>query len=257
MKVVILAGGLGTRLSEETVLRPKPMVEIGGLPLLWHIMSIYSAHGLNDFIILCGYKSEVIKQYFSNYHLYTSDVTLDFVTGQRELHNASTAPWRVSLIDTGQDTMTGGRLKRVAKLLEGEDAFCMTYGDGLADMDINASIKFHKAHGRLATLSAVVPPPRFGGLTLDGDKVSRFDEKPANEGGRINGGFFVLSPKVLSFIDSDSTSWEQEPLQQLAMAGELMAFRHDGFWHPIDTLRDKQQIENLWQTGRAPWKVWL
>ena len=257
MKVVILAGGLGTRLSEETALRPKPMVEIGGFPLLWHIMNIYSAHGLNDFIILCGYKGEIIKQYFRNYQLFSSDMTLDFATGQHQIHNKSPVPWKVSLFDTGHDTMTGGRLKRVAELLEGDDAFCMTYGDGLADIDINASIEFHKTHGRLATMSAVVPPPRFGGLTLDGDKVTRFDEKPANEGGRINGGFFVLSPKVLSFIDSDHTSWEQEPLQQLAMAGELMAFRHDGFWHPIDTLRDKQQIENLWKTGRAPWKVWL
>lgn len=257
MKVLILAGGLGTRLSEETALRPKPMVEIGGFPLLWHIMNIYSAYGLNEFIILCGYKGEIIKQYFSNYHLFTSDVTLNFSTGQRLVHNVLIAPWKVSIVDTGHDTMTGGRLKRVAELLKDEDAFCMTYGDGLADIDIAASIKFHKAHGRLATVSAVVPPPRFGGLTLNGNQVTRFDEKPVNEGGRINGGFFVLSPKVLSFINSDNTSWEQGPLQQLASAGELMAFRHDGFWHPIDTLRDKQQIEKLWQAGKAPWKVWL
>ena len=256
MKVVILAGGLGTRLSEETSTRPKPMVEVGGMPLLWHIMKTYSEHGLNDFIILCGYKGEVIKQYFDNYHLLTSDLTIDFVTHQRISHNTATEPWKVTLIDTGMNTMTGGRLKKVSELLASEECFCMTYGDGLADIDISESIQFHKSHGRMATITAVIPPPRFGGLTLQGNKVTRFDEKPSNEGGRINGGFFVLSPKVLSLIETDNTSWEQEPLRMLADAGELMAFKHDGFWQPVDTLRDKQLVETLWQSGRAPWKTW-
>ncbi|MCL1040836.1 glucose-1-phosphate cytidylyltransferase [Shewanella marisflavi] len=256
MKVVILAGGFGTRLSEETAIRPKPMVEIGGKPLLWHIMKIYSAHGLNEFIILCGYKAEVIKQYFNNYHLLGCDLTLDFATGERIVHDAAPVPWRVTLVDTGIDTMTGGRLKRIAPLLSEEEAFCMTYGDGLADIDISAAISFHREHKKLATLSAVVPPPRFGGLSLDGDQVTRFDEKPANEGGRINGGFFVLSPKVLQFIEGDETSWEQEPLRHLTEIGELMAYTHNGFWQPVDTLRDRMHLENLWNSGAAPWKVW-
>lgn len=256
MKVVILAGGLGTRLSEETALKPKPMVEIGGKPLLWHIMQIYSAHGLNEFIVLCGYKAEIIKQYFNDFHLLGCDITLDFATGERVIHNAPSVPWRVTLVDTGIDTMTGGRLKRISELLKDEEAFCMTYGDGLGDIDISAAIEFHKAHNKMATLTAVIPPPRFGGLTLEGQQVTRFDEKPINEGGRINGGFFVLSPKVLSFIGDDQTSWEQEPLSQLAQAGELMAYVHNGFWQPMDTLRDKMFLESLWNNNNPPWKVW-
>ncbi|MDR8524512.1 glucose-1-phosphate cytidylyltransferase [Shewanella fidelis] len=256
MKVVILAGGLGTRLSEETAVKPKPMVEIGGKPLLWHIMQMYSAHGLNEFIVLCGYKAEVIKQYFNDFHLLDCDITLDFATGERVIHNAPSVPWRVTMVDTGNDTMTGGRLKRVAELLKDEEMFCMTYGDGLADVDISASIAFHKSHDKLATLTAVIPPPRFGGLSLDGNLVTRFDEKPLNEGGRINGGFFVLSPQVLSYIENDQTSWEQEPLSQLAQAGELMAYVHNGFWQPMDTLRDKMHLESLWNSKNPPWKVW-
>lgn len=256
MKVVILAGGLGTRLSEETAVKPKPMVEIGGKPLLWHIMQMYSAHGLNEFIVLCGYKAEVIKQYFNDFHLLDCDITLDFATGEKVIHNAPSVPWRVTMVDTGNDTMTGGRLKKVAELLKDEEMFCMTYGDGLADIDISASIAFHKSHDKLATLTAVIPPPRFGGLSLDGNLVTRFDEKPLNEGGRINGGFFVLSPKVLSYIENDQTSWEQEPLSQLAQAGELMAYVHNGFWQPMDTLRDKMHLESLWNSKNPPWKVW-
>ncbi|WP_028768643.1 glucose-1-phosphate cytidylyltransferase [Shewanella fidelis] len=256
MKVVILAGGLGTRLSEETAVKPKPMVEIGGKPLLWHIMQMYSAHGLNEFIVLCGYKAEVIKQYFNDFHLLDCDITLDFATGERVIHNAPSVPWRVTMVDTGNDTMTGGRLKKVAELLKDEEMFCMTYGDGLADIDISASIAFHKSHDKLATLTAVIPPPRFGGLSLDGNLVTRFDEKPLNEGGRINGGFFVLSPQVLSYIENDQTSWEQEPLSQLAQAGELMAYVHNGFWQPMDTLRDKMHLESLWNSKNPPWKVW-
>lgn len=256
MKAVILAGGLGTRISEETHLRPKPMIEIGGKPILWHIMKSYAAHGVNEFVICCGYKGYLIKEYFANYFLHMSDVTFDMADNRMEVHEHKAEPWRVTLIDTGDDTMTGGRLKRVASHLRGEEAFCFTYGDGVADVDIAASIAFHRAHGRLATITAVQPPGRYGALALTGSRVSGFMEKPRGEGGVINGGFFVLSPRCLDRIAGDATSWEEEPLAGLAADGELMAFRHDGFWQPMDTLREKNLLEELWQTGRAPWKAW-
>lgn len=256
MKAVILAGGLGTRISEETHLKPKPMIEIGGRPILWHIMKLYSAHGVNDFVICCGYKGYLIKEYFANYFLHMSDVTFDMTTNSMEVHERKAEPWRVTLVDTGDDTMTGGRLKRVGPYIENEEAFCFTYGDGLADIDIAAGIVFHRAHAKLATVSAVQPPGRYGALSLDGERIVGFTEKPRGDGGRINGGFFVLSPKVLSYIDSDTTSWEQGPLEQLAAAGELMAFEHDGFWQPMDTLRDKNHLEDLWRSGEAPWRLW-
>ena len=255
MKAVILAGGFGTRISEETHLRPKPMIEIGGRPLLWHIMKIYSANGVNDFVICCGYKGYLIKEYFANYVLHMSDVTFDMALNKMEVHEQNAEPWRVTLVDTGEETMTGGRLKRVAQHLLGEDAFCLTYGDGLANVDVAASIAFHRGHGKLATVTAVQPPGRYGALQLDGDSVRGFTEKPS-DGGLISGGFFVLSPGCLDRIAGDDTSWEAEPLTGLAADGELMAFTHAGFWQPMDTLREKTLLENLWDSGRAPWKVW-
>ena len=255
MKAVILAGGLGTRLSEETVVRPKPMVEVGGRPLLWHIMKIYSAHGVNEFVICLGYKGFQIKEYFANYFLHVSDVTFDLSANRVEVHHNSAEPWKVTLIDTGEHTQTGGRLKRISHHVGNED-FCMTYGDGLADVDISAAIRFHRGHGRLATVTAVRPPGRFGALDLQGERVSGFVEKPPGEGGWINGGFFVLSPRVFDYVDGDSTYWEHEPLQRLATDDQLRAFVHDGFWQPMDTLRHRMILEELWVSGGAPWKVW-
>lgn len=256
MKVVILAGGLGTRISEETQTRPKPMVEIGGMPILWHIMKIYSSHGLNDFIICLGYKGYMVKEYFSNYMLHNSDVTFDMKTGDMDIHNRYAEPWRVSLIDTGLATQTGGRLKRVARYIGDED-FCMTYGDGVSDVDISAEIAFHKAHGKLATVLAVSPPGRYGALDVQEDgKVSGFLEKPRGDGAQINGGFFVLSPRVLDYIDSDAQAWEQEPLARLTRDGEVRAFRHHGFWQPMDTLRERNLLDSLLEQGKAPWKTW-
>ena len=256
MKAVILAGGLGTRISEETNLKPKPMIEIGGRPILWHILKIYSAHGINDFVICCGYKGYVIKEYFANYFLHMSDVTFDIANNRMEVHERKSEPWRVTLVDTGEETMTGGRLKRVGAYLRDEEAFCFTYGDGVADVDISAGVAFHRAHGKLATVTAVQPPGRYGALALSAANVTGFAEKPKGDGGRINGGFFVLSPGVLELIDGDATSWEVEPMQRLASAGQLMAFEHNGFWQPMDTLREKNQLEALWQSRQAPWKVW-
>ncbi|QEI07245.1 glucose-1-phosphate cytidylyltransferase [Pigmentiphaga aceris] len=256
MKAVILAGGLGTRISEETHLRPKPMIEIGGKPILWHIMKMYSAHGVNEFIICCGYKGYVIKEYFANYFLHMSDVTFDMSKHSMEVHERKAEPWRVTLVDTGDDTMTGGRLKRVAAYLKDEDAFCFTYGDGVADIDISASIAFHKQHGKLGTISAVQPPGRYGAIRLDGAQVAGFTEKPRGDGGLINGGFFVLSPKVIDLIDGDDVSWEAAPLERLAAQDQLMAFQHTGFWQPMDTLREKNLLEDLWSSGKAPWKQW-
>ena len=256
MKAVLLAGGLGTRISEETVLRPKPMIEIGGKPILWHIMKMYSAHGINDFVICCGYKGYVIKEYFANYFLHTSDVTFDIQNNQMSVHQRKAEPWRVTLVDTGDETMTGGRLKRVAEHVAGEEAFCFTYGDGVADVDIGALTRFHRQHGRLATITAVQPPGRYGALALDGAIVRGFAEKPRGDGGWINGGFFVLSPKCIELIAADDTAWESEPLTRLAGDGQLMAYEHNGFWQPMDTLREKNQLEQLWASNRAPWKMW-
>lgn len=256
MKCVLLAGGLGTRISEETHLRPKPMIEIGGKPILWHIMKAYSAYGVNDFLICCGYKGYIIKEYFANYFLHMSDVTFDMVHNRMEVHEQNAEPWRVTLVDTGEDTMTGGRLLRIKEYLKNEDAFCFTYGDGVADVDISALIAFHKAHGKLATVTAVLPPGRFGALAREGDTVRGFIEKPRGEGGWINGGFFVLSPKVIDYISQDATSWELEPMAQLAAQEQLQAFEHNGFWQPMDTLREKTLLEDLWSSGNAPWKKW-
>ncbi|MGL5672113.1 MAG: glucose-1-phosphate cytidylyltransferase [Plesiomonas shigelloides] len=256
MKAVILAGGLGTRLSEETVVKPKPMVEIGGKPILWHIMKMYSAHGVNDFVICCGYKGYVIKEYFANYFLHMSDVTFHMSENRMEVHEKRAEPWNVTLVDTGDASMTGGRLKRVAEYVKDDDAFLFTYGDGVADVDIRASIDFHKSHGKLATLTATYPPGRFGALDIKNQQIHSFKEKPRGDGALINGGFFVLSPKVIDLIDNDATIWEQEPLMGLAAQGELMAFEHNGFWQPMDTLRDKHYLEGLWEKGKAPWKVW-
>ena len=257
MKAVILAGGLGTRLSEETVVKPKPMVEIGGKPILWHIMKMYSAHGVNEFIICCGYKGYVIKEYFANYFLHMSDVTFDMNDhGGMQVHHKRAEPWKVTLVDTGDASMTGGRLKRVAEYVKDEDAFFFTYGDGVADVDIKRSLDFHKSHGKLATLTATFPPGRFGALSMQDGKVNAFQEKPKGDGGMINGGFFVLSPKVIDLISGDSCTWEQEPLMTLAAKGELMAFEHPGFWQPMDTLRDKHYLEELWEKNKAPWKIW-
>ncbi|MBD3812302.1 MAG: glucose-1-phosphate cytidylyltransferase [Betaproteobacteria bacterium] len=256
MKAVILAGGLGTRISEETHLKPKPMIEVGGKPILWHIMKMYSAHGVHNFVICCGYKGYVIKEYFANYFLHMSDVTFDMEHNTMEVHQRKAEPWRVTLVDTGDDTMTGGRLKRVADYLKDEEAFCFTYGDGVSDIDISREIKFHKQHGRLATVTAVRPPGRYGALQMDGAQVAGFTEKPRGDGGLINGGFFVLSPKVIDLIAGDQSSWEGEPLTHLAAEGQLMAFEHGGFWQPMDTLREKNLLEDLWASGRAPWKVW-
>jgi glucose-1-phosphate cytidylyltransferase len=256
MKVVILAGGLGTRISEETHLKPKPMIEIGGRPILWHIMKMYSAHGVDDFVICCGYKGYVIKEYFANYFLHMSDVTFDMSNNHMQVHQGNAEPWKVTLVDTGDDTLTGGRLKRVASYLEGEEAFCFTYGDGVADVDISKLISFHKQHGKMATVTAVVPPGRYGALQIKDQQVSGFTEKPPGDGGLINGGFFVLSPTCLNLIEDDKTTWEDRPLVKLASKGELMAFEHSGFWQPMDTLREKNYLENLWESGKAPWKIW-
>ena len=257
MKAVILAGGLGTRLSEETSLRPKPMVEIGGKPILWHILKMYAHHGVNEFVICCGHKGHVIKEYFANYFLYTSDVTFDMLHNRMEVHEQHAEPWRVTLVDTGENTMTGGRLKRVAPYLENEEAFCFTYGDGVSDVNIAELIDYHRQHGLLATLTSVLPPGRYGALEMKGDRVQSFKEKPKGDGARVNGGFFVLSPQVIDLIADDSTVWEREPLESLARSGQLSAFEHDGFWQPMDTLREKNQLEELWATGNAPWKTWL
>lgn len=256
MKAVILAGGLGTRLSEETSLKPKPMVEVGGMPILWHIMKMYSHHGINDFVICCGYKGYVIKEYFANYFLHQSDVTFDMRSNTMDVHHKRAEPWTVTLIDTGENSMTGGRLGRVRKYIENDEMFCFTYGDGVGDIDIGASIAFHKQHGKAATLTATYPPGRFGALDIREGKVLNFKEKPKGDGAMINGGFFVLSPKVLGYLGGDDTVWEQAPLQGLAEDGQLMAFEHQGFWQPMDTLRDKHLLEELWATGKAPWKKW-
>jgi glucose-1-phosphate cytidylyltransferase len=255
MKVVILAGGQGTRISEETATRPKPMVEIGGKPILWHIMKIYSAYGFKDFIICLGYKGYMIKEYFNNYFLHMSDVTFDMALNKMVVHQNSAEAWRVTLVDTGENTMTGGRLKRIASYLGQDDFFC-TYGDGVGDVNISSLLEFHRQQGRLATLSAVQPPGRFGALNLDGGRVDHFQEKPDGENGWINGGFFVLSPKVLDCVADDATIWEREPLEKLASMGQISAYRHSGFWQPMDTLRDKNHLEELWASGKAPWKVW-
>ncbi|MGK2857255.1 MAG: glucose-1-phosphate cytidylyltransferase [Thermoanaerobaculia bacterium] len=256
MKAVLLAGGLGTRIAEETSVKPKPMVEIGGRPILWHIMKLYSAHGVNDFVICCGYKGYVIKEYFANYFLHMSDVTFDIATNEMHVHERHGEPWRVTLVDTGDETLTGGRLKRVAAHIRDEEAFCVTYGDGLSNVDLSAEIAFHREHGRWATVAAVRPPGRYGALQMRGAEVAGFLEKPPGDGGLINGGFFVLSPKCLDLIEGDLTSWEGQPLSDLAKKGELMAFEHHGFWQPMDTLRDKNLLEELWASGRAPWKIW-
>jgi glucose-1-phosphate cytidylyltransferase len=256
MKAVILAGGLGTRLSEETVARPKPMVSLGGKPILWHIMKMYSQHGINDFVICCGYMGYVIKEYFANYFLHTSDITFDMRNNSMHVHQRRAEPWTVTLVDTGEDSMTGGRLRRVAEHLKDEEAFCFTYGDGVSDVDITASIAFHRRHGKSATMTATYPPGRFGAIDIHERQVVRFKEKPKGDGGMINGGFFVLAPAVLEYIDNDGTIWEQEPLTRLAEEGQLMAYEHHGFWQPMDTLRDKHLLEDLWASGKAPWKTW-
>ena len=245
MKAVILAGGLGTRLAEETGIKPKPMVEIGSKPILWHILKIYSNHGITDFVICLGYKGYIIKEYFANYFLHSSDVTFDLATNSMDVHHKNTEPWRVTLIDTGEETMIGGRIKRIIEYVKDEESFCLTYGDGVSDIDISASIQFHKKEGRLATVAGVQPPGRFGAIEMDGHRVTGFREKPQGDGGWINGGFFVLSPKVVDYIESDATR-----------DGELSVFKHDGFWHPMDTLRDKRYLESLWLSGKAPWKLW-
>lgn len=256
IQTVILAGGIGSRLAEETDVKPKPMVAIGGRPILWHILKTYGHHGLTNFTICLGYKGYIIKEYFANYVLHNSDVTLDLAANRIEFHDQAAEPWRVTLVDTGDSTMTGGRLKRVAGHLGDADCFCMTYGDGLADVDIAGLVDFHRRHGKLATMTVVQPPGRFGATLLDGDRVTEFIEKPRGDGGMINGGFFVLSRDVLDYIDGDDTTWEQEPLKRLAAEGQLKAWRHDGFWQPMDTLREKNQLESLWQSGEAPWNVW-
>lgn len=256
MKAVILAGGFGTRISEETHLRPKPMVEVGGKPILWHILKIYSAHGINEFVICCGYKGYVIKEYFANYFLHMSDVTFNMLENSMEVHRRQAEPWQITLVDTGEATMTGGRLKRVRDYVA-DESFCFTYGDGVADVDVTALIAHHKAHGRLATVTAVQPPGRYGALQfLQQNIVTGFQEKPQGDGGWINGGFFVLEPEAINTIDGDETLWEQEPLKNLASDGQLIAYHHTGFWQPMDTLRDRQLLENLWKQGRAPWKIW-
>lgn len=256
MKAVILAGGLGSRIAEETHLRPKPMIEIGGRPILWHIMKLYYAHGVRDFIVCCGFKGYVIKEYFANYSLHMSDITFDLSQNSIEFHRQSAENWRVTLVDTGETSMTGGRLKRVASYLKDEEAFCFTYGDGVSNIDVGATVAFHKSHRKQATVTAVRPPARYGALQLDGNEVQGFIEKPEGEGGFINGGFFVLSPRCIDRIDGDQTSWEGEPLMGLARDGELQAYFHEGFWQPMDTLRDKNLLESLWQSGSPPWKSW-
>lgn len=257
MKAVILAGGLGTRISEETHLKPKPLIDIGGKPILWHIMKSYSAHGVNDFVICCGYKGYLIKEYFANYFLHMSDVTFDMANNRMEVHQQKAEPWKVTLIDTGDITQTGGRLKRVADYIKNEESFCFTYGDGVSNVNICESIEFHQSHGKLATVTAVSPPGRYGAIERDGYKVKGFIEKPRGDGGVINGGFFVLSPKALDFIDGDQTAWEGEPMSRISQIGEMMAFEHKGFWQPMDTLREKNLLEELWASGKAPWKNWI
>jgi glucose-1-phosphate cytidylyltransferase len=256
MKAVILAGGLGTRISEETETKPKPMIEIGGKPILWHIMKIYSHHGINEFIICCGYKGYVIKEYFTNYYLHQSDITLEMSNNEIKIHQERAEPWKVTLIDTGENTMTGGRIKRIKDYLDGDDDFCLTYGDGVSNINITELIMFHKSHGKIATLSSVFPQARFGSLHIEKNQVKKFIEKPRGDGALINGGFFVINKKAVELIGGDSTIWEQEPLNYLANNGELMAYRHEGFWQPMDTLRDKIYLEELWESSRAPWKVW-
>jgi len=256
VKAIILAGGLGTRLCEETAIKPKPMVEIGGMPILWHIMKIYSHHGINDFVICCGYKGYLIKEYFANYFLHMSDVTFDMANNKMHVHENKAEPWKVTLVDTGEHTATGGRLKRVKDYLLDEDCFCLTYGDGVSDVDISASIAFHKNQNTLATVTATYPQAKFGALSFEGDRVTSFQEKPKGDNGMVNGGFFVLSPKVIDYIAGDHTSWEVGPLDTLAVAGQLSVYKHEGFWQPMDTLRDKNQLEELWASGQAPWKVW-
>ena len=256
MKAVILAGGLGTRLSEETSTRPKPMVEIGGKPILWHILKMYSSHGINDFVVCCGYKGYVIKEYFANYFLHQSDVTFCMKKNHMEVHEKRAEPWTVTLVDTGDDSMTGGRLARVKDYIKDEDAFCFTYGDGVGDIDISSVVEFHKRHGKKATLTATYPPGRFGALDIKEGQVKNFKEKPKGDGAMVNGGFFVLSPKVIDYINGDECVWEQQPLMSLASEGELTAYQHEGFWQPMDTLRDKHYLEELWDSGAAPWKTW-
>ncbi len=256
MKAVLLAGGLGTRISEESVLRPKPMIEIGGRPILWHILKIYANHGIRDFIICLGYKSYIVKEYFANYMLHSSNITLDTRSGQLDYHDSNVDDWHITLVDTGEETMTGGRLKRIAKYLTPGEPFCMTYGDGVSDVNITELVEFHKSHGKEATVTAVTPPGRYGALDISDGMVNKFIEKPIGDNGMINGGFFVLQPEVLNRIEGDSTSWEQAPLESLARQKQLMAYRHHGFWQPMDTLRDKIHLEQLWQSGRAPWKSW-
>jgi glucose-1-phosphate cytidylyltransferase len=256
MKVVILAGGLGTRISEETHLKPKPMIDIGGRPILWHIMKIYSSHGVNDFIICCGYKGYIIKEYFANYFLHMSDVTFDLYSNEMQVRHKKAEPWRVTLVDTGDETLTGGRLKRVKDYLNNDEFFCFTYGDGVADINITDQLAFHRQHGKSATVTAVQPPGRYGALLRNGNAVSGFQEKPPGDGAWINGGFFVLNPQVIDLIEGDNSSWESEALETLAANNQLQAFEHRGFWQPMDTLRDKTQLENLWASGKAPWKCW-
>ena len=256
MKAVILAGGLGTRISEETDLKPKPMISIGGMPILWHIMKMYSHYGINEFIVCCGYKGYLIKEYFANYFLHMSDVTFDMSENRMTVHNQKAEPWKVTLVDTGDETMTGGRLKRVASYLQDEDIFCLTYGDGLSDVNISELIAFHKVQQVKATVTAVLPPGRFGALDVAGNRVKSFREKPQGDGANINGGFFVLSKKVIDYISGDKTIWERGPIERLAKEGDLAAYHHSGFWQPMDTLRDKVHLEDLWQSGKAPWKVW-
>lgn len=256
MKAVILAGGLGTRISEETQVRPKPMVEIGGKPILWHLMKIYSHYGISDFVICLGYRGYLIKEYFANYFIHTSDVTIDLAENRMEVHRRNAEPWRVTLVDTGEHTQTGGRLRRVRRFLDSEESFCFTYGDGLSNVDVAGLLRFHDQQGRLATVTAVLPPGRFGVLTMEERRITGFREKPPGDGSRINGGFFVLSPSVIDYIAGDETVWEREPLERLAQEGQLSAFVHDGFWQPMDHLRDKMMLEELWGRGNAPWKIW-
>lgn len=256
MKVVILAGGLGTRISEESHLRPKPMIEIGGRPILWHIMKIYSSYGLNDFIICCGYKGYVIKEYFVNYFFHNSDITINLKNNKVEVHENGSEPWSVTVVDTGENTMTGGRVKRIQKYLKPQESFCLTYGDGVADVNIQELLSFHQKHGKMATVTATRPPGRFGQLHIENEKVTHFEEKPLGEGGFINGGFFVLNSDVLNFIPDDSAVWEKGPLESITKAGQLCAYQHEGFWQPMDTLRDKNYLESLWANGKAPWKKW-
>jgi glucose-1-phosphate cytidylyltransferase len=256
LKTVILAGGLGTRLSEETAVRPKPMVEIGGKPIIWHLLNLYAAHGFEEFVLALGYRGEVVKEYFLNFFALNNDISIDLRAGETKIHRGKQPPWLIHLVDTGHDTQTGGRLGRLAPQLRDEGTFMMTYGDGLSNVDVRALVAFHRSHGKLATVTTVRPPARFGGVILDGDRVVEFTEKPQAEGGWINGGFFVLEPGALDYIAGDQTIWEREPLEQLAIDGQLMAFRHEGFWQPMDTLREKRLLEELWSSGAAPWKVW-